>query len=307
MNAVTPETGTEEAVRGRTSDGSSKPEDQVGAKVEAVSGKLDSVNGKLDAVSSKLDGLSTAVEGATVAAADAGRLTGEAKAAAKTTTEAVTAKLIPQYEALEQVKEAEMHRAALAVLQQTAMPDLNREIIELYYRRNFSYDRILLELRRQQRGKSKQHVGKVIRDFNTLLKAEGLRAKETVSGSPLPPNHAFDEDEKPASVTEDNPATIAEAQDKTKEEVATTIEAWARATRKVAHNWRRSTLGSGASWSCPRTNRARNRDRTVRSRFSAVVPRIRTSSAHGRRPQNRSGNLQGISMGQVRQRCNEIN
>jgi hypothetical protein len=183
----------------------------------------------LDAVP-KIERAEAAAHAAAAHAEAAGNAAQAARETSQAVCTAVMGQLIPEHESAMAVKELQLRDAVKGVLKETQLASVDREIVDLYYQRNFSQNKIVEELRRQDRGKSKPYVGQVLRQFNAILKARGMKCKEKITGEPLPPDHGFGQDQRPEALTPENPATIAEAGDEGEEEVAATIETWDRAS-----------------------------------------------------------------------------
>lgn len=156
----------------------------------------------------------------------------EAKSAAEGTKEAVVAKFIPQYENLQAVKEEAWRKAALDFLRMQEMPPLDREILTLRWSRNLSHDAILNDLRSRGLKAHKAYVGKVLNDYNALLKAKGFHALKRITGRPLPPKSGYAGDQRPEATTEDTPLKALMENDGAEMEAATTVAAWRKGSRK---------------------------------------------------------------------------
>jgi hypothetical protein len=104
--------------------------------------------------------------------------------------------LRPSYEETDEGRK----RALQKLFQEMQPEEVDKEIIRLFVLENLSQDKIVKELRKQKRGKSKSHVGKVIKEYNHRLSAMGLNTKHTVTGPGL---RDEEDDETPYSKLEE--------------------------------------------------------------------------------------------------------
>lgn len=155
------------------------------------------------------------------AAADA---TANASDTQTTSLAAQMAKLLPKVEKLvvqqtqqQATSQKETENALREILAENKASPVDLEIRNFYWLRNFSQDRIVEELKKQGRGKSKTYVGRVIRSVNQQLEAKNFRGKYRVTGSALPEAHAFEgdgDDSRIVPVNTETPATILEGNER---------------------------------------------------------------------------------------------
>lgn len=122
-------------------------------------------------------------------------------------------KLAAQHHQLEATTRSDIENALRQILAESKPIPVDRQIIQFYWLRNFSQDRIVGELKREGRGKSKAYVGSVIHSVNRQLEAKNLRGKYRVTGPALPEAHAWEGDGEDSAIvpfTEETPSTILE-------------------------------------------------------------------------------------------------
>jgi hypothetical protein len=214
-------------------------QENTNKKIKELSDHISEATSVLDPMSANTEQTKMAATEAKVAAQFAAEKAIAAKESSDAARAAVDDRLIPQYDALQAVKMKDQREAVRTVLREVELPTVDREIIELHYQ-NKSQDKIVTELRRQGRGKTKKYVGNVIKTFNATLKAKGLKVKERVTGEDLTPAWGYTDSKAAEPIINVTPGTQAIDNDRGEQEVETTVAAWDKAEmpqKKILENY----------------------------------------------------------------------